>query len=82
MPTYAYQCKKCEHYFEKILKISERDEPITQPCPECEGEVYRTMETGGLVSDSKTPLRRAGSGWNDVLKKIKKGSARSNTIKT
>jgi hypothetical protein len=40
------------------------------------------METGGLVSDSKTPLRRAGSGWNDVLKKIKKGSARSNTIKT
>jgi hypothetical protein len=40
------------------------------------------METGGLVSDSKTPLRRAGSGWNDVLKKIKKGSGRSNTIKT
>jgi hypothetical protein len=40
------------------------------------------METGGLVSDSKTPMRRAGTEWNDVLKKIKKGSARSNTIKT
>jgi hypothetical protein len=62
--------------------MSKRDEATQEPCPECGGEVYRTMETGGLVSDSKTPLRRAGSGWNDVLKKIKKGSGRSNTIKT
>lgn len=62
--------------------MSKRDEATQQPCPECGGEVYRTLETGGLVSDSKTPLRRAGSGWNDVLKKIKKGSGRSNTIKT
>ena len=61
--------------------MSERDEPIAQPCPECEGEIYRTMETAGLVSDSKTPLRRAGSEFNNRLKQIKKGSGRSNTIK-
>jgi hypothetical protein len=62
--------------------MSKRDEATQQPCSECGGEIYRTLETGGLVSDSKTPLRRAGSGWSDVLKKVKKGSGRSNTIKT
>jgi hypothetical protein len=62
--------------------MSKRDEAVQEPCPECGGEVYRTFETGGLISDSKTPLRRAGAGWNDVLKKIKKGSAKKNTIKT
>lgn len=62
--------------------MSKRDEAVQEPCPECNGEIYRTLETGGLVSDSKTPLRRAGSGWNDVLKKIKKGSGQKNTIKT
>lgn len=61
--------------------MSERDEPIKQPCPDCGGEVYRTLETAGLISDSKTPMRRAGSEFNDRLKQIKKGSGRSNTIK-
>jgi putative FmdB family regulatory protein len=82
MPTYAYQCKKCEHYFEKILKIAERDDPVSQPCSECQGEIYKRLEIGGLASDSKTPMRRAGSEWNDRLKQIKKGSGRVNTINT
>lgn len=62
--------------------MSDRDEPTKQPCPECEGELFRTMETAGLISDSKTAMRRAGSGWNDVLKGIKKASGRDNKIKT
>lgn len=62
--------------------MSERDEPLSQPCQECEGELARTFETGGFVSDSKTPMRRAGSEWNDRLKQIKRGSGRANTIKT
>jgi len=61
--------------------MSERDEATQLPCPECEGEVYRTMETGGLVSDSKGIHRRAGSEFNDRLKQIKKGSGRVNSIK-
>ena len=62
--------------------MSERDEATQQPCPECEGEVYRTLETGGLISDSKGIHRRAGSEFNDSMKQIKKGSGRVNTIKT
>jgi hypothetical protein len=61
--------------------MSERDEATQQPCPECNGEVYRTFETGGLVSDTKSIHRRAGSEFNDRLKQIKKGSGRKNSIK-
>lgn len=61
--------------------MSDRDEPTKQPCPECNGELYRTLETGGLISDSKSIHRRAGSEWNDRLKQIKKGSGRRNSIK-
>jgi len=61
--------------------MSDRDQPVSQPCKECDGEIYRTMETGGLVSDAKGIHRRAGSEFNDRLKQIKKGSGRVNTIK-
>ena len=82
MPTYSYKCKKCENYFEEILKMADRDEPTKQQCKECGGELYRTMETAGLISDSMSTMRRAGSGWNDILKGIKKASGKDNTIKT
>lgn len=62
--------------------MSQRDEATKSPCPECGDELYRTMETGGLVSDSMSTMRRAGSEWNDVLKGIKKASGKDNTIKT
>lgn len=65
--------------------MSNRKEPEQEPCPNCnEKDCIEQTLTGApaLVSDSKTAMRRAGTEWNDVLKKIKKGSARSNTIKT
>jgi hypothetical protein len=61
--------------------MSERDDATQTPCPQCDGEVYRTLETGGLVSDTKSIHRRAGSEFNDRLKQIKKGSGRKNSIK-
>lgn len=62
-------------------KMSERDEPLKEPCKECNGEIYRTLETAGLISDSKSTMRRAGTEWQDRLKHIKKGSGRYNKIK-
>lgn len=61
--------------------MSDRDEPLKQPCKECGGEIYKTLETAGMVSDSKSAMRRAGSEWQDRLKQIKKGSGRNNNIK-
>jgi putative FmdB family regulatory protein len=46
MPTYAYRCKKCEHQFETLQRITE--DPIKE-CPECKGEVTRLIFPVGIV---------------------------------
>jgi putative FmdB family regulatory protein len=52
MPLYEYQCKKCGHIFEKIVKFS--DKPIKK-CPECGGAVEQTI--------SAPAVQFKGSGW-------------------
>ena len=34
MPTYDYRCEKCDHTFEKSLKIADRGVPTESPCEE------------------------------------------------
>ena len=52
MPLYEYQCKKCNHRFEKIRKFS--DKPIKK-CPECGGAVEQVI--------SAPAVQFKGSGW-------------------
>jgi putative FmdB family regulatory protein len=63
MPLYEYQCKKCGHRFEKILKFS--DKPVKK-CPECGGTVEQTI--------SAPAVQFKGSGWY-VTDYAKKSSA-------
>jgi putative FmdB family regulatory protein len=65
MPLYEYQCKKCSHRFEKILKFS--DKPIKK-CPECGGAVEQ------LISAATVQFK--GAGWY-VTDYAKKGTASS-----
>lgn len=47
MPTYEYQCRKCEHRFEEFHGISERPK---LKCPKCKGRVERLISGGaGLL---------------------------------
>jgi putative FmdB family regulatory protein len=51
MPIYEYRCKKCEHKFEKLVKLG-----VLPPfCPKCEGETEK------LVSRGNFALK--GGGW-------------------
>ena len=34
MPTYHYQCQKCEHEYKEFRKMSENKKDLV--CPECE----------------------------------------------
>jgi putative FmdB family regulatory protein len=52
MPLYEYECEKCAHRFEKILKFS--DPPI-EVCPKCGGPVRKLM--------SSPAIQFKGSGW-------------------
>ncbi len=60
MPLYEYQCKKCNHRFEKIQKFSD---PETKECPKCGGEAERLL--------SAPSVQFKGSGWyvTDYAKK-------------
>lgn len=82
--TYKYMCSKCEHVWEEKLPINDRNKPLDLPCPNCQekGGITRVFEMPALVSTPPDILKKAGSGWNDVLKKIKKGSGSKNTIRT
>ena len=73
MPTYNYTCSKCEHTFDKILKISDRMSPETQPCPECssEGTVHYCISSPKIVSGVGSILSKTDDGWKETLSKIK-----------
>jgi len=63
MPLYEYQCKKCGHRFEKILKFS--DKPMKK-CPDCGGAVEQMI--------SAPAVQFKGAGWY-VTDYPKKGTA-------
>ncbi len=52
MPLYEYQCKKCEHRFERIQRFSD---PLVKKCPECGGKVEQLL--------SAPAVQFKGSGW-------------------
>jgi len=60
MPLYEYECRKCHHRFERIVKFSDR--PIKK-CPECGGPVEQTI--------TAPAVQFKGSGWyvTDYAKK-------------
>jgi putative FmdB family regulatory protein len=41
MPIYEYECLSCQHPFDALLSVANRDEP--QPCPECGGESKKVI---------------------------------------
>ena len=82
---YDYYCQECNEAWEEVQFMNDRDLPLSSPCPHCkaEGAVKRGISSLAIsYQGSKTVLQRAGSGWNDVLKKIKKASGRDNSLET
>ena len=47
MPTYEYECEKCEHRFEVFQSMKE---PSRKRCPKCRGKVRRLLSGGaGMI---------------------------------
>ena len=68
MPLYEYECKKCGHRFEKILKFS--DKPMKK-CPDCGGAVEQ------LISAATVQFKGAGWYVTDYAKQGSTSSAKS-----
>lgn len=84
MPIYDYHCNKCGKDFDAFRKMSESDWDTDEPCPECGkcGGIEKLVSNMAIVYDMKSPLTRAGWGWNDVLKKINKANGGKTAIRT
>jgi putative FmdB family regulatory protein len=69
MPLYEYECKKCHHRFERIVKYS--DAPMKK-CPDCGGPVEQTI--------TAPAVQFKGSGWyvTDYAKKPSATASSSN----
>lgn len=46
MPTYEYECTRCEHRFEKFQSMT--DEPLKR-CPKCRSKIRRVFGTGAGI---------------------------------
>lgn len=83
MPTYEYQCEKCDHYYTQYLSISRMLEPEGEPCPNCaEKAVKKVMMTPPAFGDPvRLGIRRPDGGFKEVLQKIH-GSNRGSKLNT
>ena len=83
--TYDYQCEKCGKTWEMFLPYAKRDEPLKEEhCEKGGCKVVRLISAPNMNYETSRGQagRVAGSGWNDKLNQIKKGSGKDNTIKT
>ena len=83
---YDYKCQECNDVFELSCTMADRDKACESPCKKCGGKIKRLVSAPSMTYDIKDPLvrarQKAGDGWNDVLKGIKKAAGRNSTIET
>jgi putative FmdB family regulatory protein len=75
MPNYAFKCENCDHTFDEILSLSERNTPLEKPCPQCKKKkIIKDWQasTPSLAMDATlTPSKVVGSQFKEVIDKIK-----------
>lgn len=80
MPNYGFICDNCEHTFDEILSISDRETPLKNPCPSCKKKKIRRQYDSfsqSLASDSTLNANKATGGqWNELMGRMKKGLAK------
>ena len=79
MPTYEYECTKCDHHFERFQGMTE--EPVKR-CPECRCKVRRLIGTGGGIIFKGSGFYETdyrSSGYQESVKKEKDASKGSSS---
>lgn len=87
MPTYSYGCGECSHEFDIVLKIADRDVPVSEPCPNCgKPTVSKLVGAAATVYTlSPTSVSKQGrvpDGFKEVLQKIHEKTPGSQLNKT
>lgn len=75
MPTYSFKCEFCETEFEKTLKIINRKDPETAPCPKCNkiGDVKLVIRANfELMSPDQLGKVKPPQDWRSFINNVKK----------
>lgn len=75
MPSYTMIDKETGEEINMILSLAEREEVLAT------GKYTQKLSTAKFISGTGSTFNKAGDGWKDVLKKVKKASGSNNTIK-
>ena len=75
MPTYTIINKSNGEEREVFCSYSQLEKMLAE-----DDNLQQKLTTPGFVPSSMSTLRRAGSGWSDLLGRIKKNSGAGNTI--
>ena len=72
MPLYEYICEKCEHCFEKMNSISNRNLPEEEPCPSCEEKsVQQKIGSGAIIDAVRLGVKKPPGQFRERMKQIK-----------
>jgi hypothetical protein len=78
MPNYGFVCDKCDHSFDRLLSIADREQPLKEKCPSCGKKkgVRRQYDSYSQTVSSDatlTPNKATGGKWNELMGRMKKG---------
>ena len=76
MPTYSFENEKSGEQKEVLITYEEKQK-FLKDNPDWK---YVIAAPGLSYQGAVSPIKKAGTEWNDVLKNIKKNSAKDNTI--
>jgi len=75
MPTYALKNKETEEYFEVFCSYEDLQNILNE-----DSTLTHIIQAPKLVTQVGSTIGKTSDGWRDLLKSIKKGSGRGNTI--
>ena len=82
--TYDYYCEDCGSTWEEVHPMADRDKPVGEPCPHCDGgKKKRGVAAPSFAFDTaQTTIQKANNygDWNCLLKKIHKNSGKQSKI--
>ena len=86
------RCKKCDNEFEEWLRMSEREEPMKNPCAElvldesvvgkhgrkkCGGEIVQAVSSMAIGDSVRLGVKKNSGEFNAVMEKIHHGTVGS-----
>lgn len=72
MPIYDYKCSECEHCFEQMQLIANRNKPTREPCPECgsTGNIEIVIGMPEIGDSVKLGLTKPDKGMQEIIQRM------------